>query len=138
MRSGRFDPHRIAILEEKPAAPIVAGAGNTVQLTSFDIHEIRLSAKVMQTALMVLSEIYYPAGWKAYVDGRETKIYKTNYILRSVQLPPGEHEIVFKFAPASYRLGAWISVTTLLLLLGLLAVQLFLRREKLWRRARTA
>ncbi len=138
MRSGLFDPHRTAILEEKPAAAIVAGAGNTVRMTSFDIHEIRLSAKVLQPALMVLSEIYYPAGWKAYVDGRETKIYKTNYILRSIQLSPGEHEIVFKFAPSSYRLGVWISVLTLLLLLGLLAVQPFLRREKLWRKTRTA
>lgn len=138
MRSGRFDPHRIAILEETPAAPVVAGAGNTVQMSSFDIHEIRLSAKVLQPALMVLSEIYYPAGWKAYVDGRETKIYKTNYILRSIHLPPGEHEIVFKFAPSSYRLGVWISVLTLLLLLVLLAVQLFLRRERLWRKTRTA
>jgi len=120
IESGKFDPARIAILEEPPEFAIQPNAGNRVELLSWDIHTIKLKADVAAPALLVLSEIYYPAGWKAYVDGKLTKIYKTNYILRSIFLKPGSHEIEFKFAPASFKIGLLISsITFLLLIVGL-------------------
>jgi uncharacterized membrane protein YfhO len=73
--------------------------------------------------LLVLSEIYYPAGWNAMIDGAETEIYRTNSILRSVVVPAGDHEVVFSFDPPIYHLGysvsngAW-ALTGLLILVG--------------------
>ncbi len=122
IKSGKFDPATTAILEEMPDIKIQPSAENDVQVTARDIHSIKLQASVAAPALMVLSEIYYPAGWNAYVDGQPTKIYKTNYILRSIFLPPGEHAIEFRFAPASFTLGLWISVFTFLALIGALVV----------------
>ena len=75
---------------------------------------------------MVLSEVYYPAGWKAFVDGQETKIYKTNYILRSILLEPGKHKIEFVFKPKSFMLGVWITVSVFAVLVLLLLLGLFL------------
>jgi len=71
----------------------------------------------------VFSEIYYPAGWTAYIDGNETEIYKTDYLLRSIVVPPGHHKVEFKFHPASYYTGKNISiaansVVVLILLIG--------------------
>ncbi len=136
MKSGRFDPHRSAILEEKAALAVVPNAGNSATVTSYDIHEIHLETKVNQAGLLVLSEIFYPAGWQVFVDGRESKIYKTNYILRSVFLQPGQHKVVFKFQPASYSLGVWISRITLLALVVLLAIPVWQKRKTLfkWKR----
>lgn len=120
MKSGRFDPRRVAILEEKAPFAVQPAGANAVTISEYDIHSIRLSANVKNASFLVLSEIYYPSGWKAFVDGRETKIFKTNYILRGLFLQPGDHQIVLKFDPSSYRLGMWISGITLLGLLGLL------------------
>jgi len=53
----------------------------------------------------VFSEVYYDKGWKAFVDGREQPIIKTNYALRGLSLAPGKHEIEFRFIPSSYYSG---------------------------------
>ncbi len=120
MGSGRFDPARTAILEEKPDFEIFPSEGNQVEITHYDLHDIKMRASVKSPTLLVLSEVYYPAGWKAYVDGRETRIYKTNYILRSIFLPAGDHDIVFVFRPASFKIGLLTSIVTLIVLIGLL------------------
>ncbi|MDW7679212.1 MAG: YfhO family protein, partial [bacterium] len=113
LKSGKFNPAKTALLEEQPPFEIQpAPDNNAVQLTSYDIHHIALKATVAAPALMVLSEVYYPAGWKALVNGKETKIYKTNHILRSIFLEPGEHDIEFVFKPMSFKLGLIISLLT--------------------------
>ena len=55
-----------------------------------------------QGGLAVFSEIYYPEGWTATIDGKEAEILRVNYLLRGLEIPQGSHEIVFTFAPASY------------------------------------
>lgn len=84
--------------------------------------KISISAFVDKPGFMVLSETYYPHGWKAYVDGQETEIYKTNYILRGIQVPAGQHTIEFRFEPAEYTAGIWASTISFFGVIGLLVV----------------
>ena len=121
MRTADFDPRKLAIIEQDPPFSVFAADSNSVNVTDFKVHSIKLKASAKKNALLVLSEVYYPAGWKAYDNGVETKIFKTNYLLRSIFLEPGEHEIEFRFEPASFKLGLWISLATLALLLLVLA-----------------
>jgi hypothetical protein len=130
MKSGRFDPRRVAVIEENPPFAIAPAGANTAEIVKYDIHEIAISAWIQTPTILVLSEIYYPAGWKAYVDNKESRIYKTNYLLRGVFLQPGDHQVVFRFDPASYRTGEWISGITLLLLLSLLGYSLWVYYQK--------
>jgi len=55
-----------------------------------------------------VSDTYYP-GWKAYVDGKETKIYRANYLFRAVPLTKGKHLVKFVYDPWTFKLGLIIS-----------------------------
>lgn len=130
MQSSAFIPHEIAVLEENPPFNIEASDSNQVQITKYDLHQISLAANVVKPAHLILSEVYYPAGWKAFVDGQETKIYKTDYLLRSIFLTPGRHQIEFRFEPRMFRLGLWLSVgilAGLLLIISGYGVRCYLR-----------
>jgi hypothetical protein len=133
LNSNDWDPKQTAILEKEPATKPGRSQGTTVTNIKFASSDITLSATTPAPALLVLSEIYYPAGWKAYIDGVETEIYKTNYILRSVIVPAGTHQVEWKFEPSSFQYGMIISrsawgLTGILVLIGL--VQLPVVREK--------
>jgi uncharacterized membrane protein YfhO len=118
-----FNPAKSAIVEkniEEIYAPIQA----EVNLIEFDLHKLKFAVKTDTTSFLTVSEIYYPAGWKAYLDGMETEIYATNYILRGVVIPKGEHVLEMKFESAVYTLSLKFSligliITVLLILVGL-------------------
>lgn len=108
LNSSAFDPARTAILHQPLPAPIFPPDSTArIEMTSYASRKIVLSTVTSAPALLVLSEVYYPAGWTARIDGVETEILRTNFALRSIIVPGGKHEIVFEFAPSVYRDG-WI------------------------------
>lgn len=111
-RDKGFRPERVAILEEPPPFSIGPAKGNKVRFVHYDLHDIRLETQVVRPALLVLGEIYYPAGWKAYVDEEPVHIYKVNYLLRGVFLQPGSHQVVFRFQPRAFRIGLALTMFT--------------------------
>lgn len=78
--------------------------------------------------LGVFSEIHYPVGWKATIDGQETPIHRVDYTLRALEIPAGKHTIEFTFQPGAYVVGNKVtmsaSVLLLLVVLGVLFVEL--------------
>jgi uncharacterized membrane protein YfhO len=109
INSASFDPGRTAILEGVAGIQVGSPDSATVEITEYRSRHIAMKAYTSAPALMVLSEVYYPAGWKAFIDGSETEIYKTNSILRSVVVPAGAHEVVFSFDPPMYTAGYLIT-----------------------------
>ena len=73
-------------------------------------------------ALAVFSEIFYPKGWTATIDGKATEILRANYVLRALKIPDGQHEIVFTFKPKVYSIGntlMLISSSIILIVFGI-------------------
>lgn len=99
----------------KVAAPGVAD----IRLTSYRPDHLVYEYSTPTDAFAVFSEIWYPHGWKAYVEGTEIPIVRANYVLRALQLPRGNHTVEFRFEPRSYHLGETISlVASIVLVLG--------------------
>jgi uncharacterized membrane protein YfhO len=81
----------------------------------------------------VFSEIFYEKGWKAFIDGKETPIIRTNYVLRGLAIPAGQHQIKFEFRPASYHTGELMSLIASILIwlaLFMAAFQLYRTNRK--------
>ena len=74
----------------------------------------------------VFSEIYYPKGWNAYVDGTQVDHYKTNYVLRGMVVLAGKHEIQFVFEPGSFKTGNQLSFASSILILLILIGSLYM------------
>ncbi len=127
-----FDPAKSAIVEksiEEIYAPILAEAN----LIEFDLHKLKFTVKTDTASFLTVSEIYYPAGWKAYLDGKETEIYVANYILRGVVIPKGEHVLEMKFEPAVYTLSLTFSLIGLIITVLLIFVGLYFYIRKNYR-----
>lgn len=129
-----FDPAHIAYVEE-PIAGIAAPDSAWVKQTKSEMHTLEYELYTDKDALLVSSEVYYPAGWKAYLDGKEIPIYVANHALRSFKIPAGSHKLELSFKPESYSKSVKLSLagilgTTLILIAGL-ALQLSRKRKSL-------
>lgn len=118
MLQKEFDPLNLVVFE-KNDAPLnffTPGQGpssrETCKITRYQNNEIKLIANLDAPGFLVMSEINYP-GWQVYVDGKRENIFTGNYLFRTVPLLKGPHEIHFVFSPLSFKLGAFISVSTL-------------------------
>lgn len=79
----------------------------------------------------VLSEIYYPAGWNVFVDGNKEEYVKTNYLLRGMYIPAGDHQIEFRFEPTTYTTGRTITIiANIIVFIALLAALVFYIRRR--------
>jgi hypothetical protein len=132
MKDGTFNPRSVAIIEETPPFQISPSDSNRVKIVHYSPHNIVLSAEINKPTILILSEIYYPSGWKAVVDGIGTKIFKTNYILRSIFLSPGKHHIEFTFTPMFFVIGLLMSITTFVGLVGVLISNAWKKRKELF------
>jgi len=109
-----FNPKDTAIVEQKDKNSALTGISfdstATIQLVNNKNDEVNYTSNSSQKQLAVFSEVYYKLGWKAYIDNVETPIYKANYVLRSLVVPAGKHDIRFEFKPTSVNAAQKASI----------------------------
>jgi hypothetical protein len=109
-----FDPSTTALVEDYHGDTTL-DAGQVVNADYSKASSVTLSVTTGEKAFFLLADTWYP-GWRAYVDGRQTAIYKTNAVSRGILVEgAGQHAIVFRFVPTSLYVG--LSITTVALAL---------------------
>ncbi len=130
-KSLTFDPTVTAFVEPGDAAQLPAellsqsagiespavSAQDDPRILKRTSQSLSLTTESAKPSLLVLSEPFAP-GWHAQVDGREAEILRVNYLLRGVILSPGQHHIELWYWPRTLTVGAAISLTTAVLLFG--------------------
>jgi len=114
-----FDPSQTALIEA-PLALNSPDADSKASATIASLSATRLEVRTKSTraGFLVTSDAFYP-GWRARIDGREVPLYRADYAIRGVPVPPGEHTVRFDYRPRSFYLGAGISLISMLLLIVL-------------------
>jgi hypothetical protein len=120
--SNEFNPGQQVLLERDPpvtqSAAKNTGGRSSAEVLAYSPHRVVVRAHLAEDGFLVLGDSYFP-GWKAFVNGMEVPIYQADYILRAVFLNEGENKVEFIYDPWSFKLGIWISLSTMLLLLGI-------------------
>jgi hypothetical protein len=132
MGSNEFDPLSKVLLDEDPGIKnpeTIEKVNYPVEFQVFEPDYIKMKVSPEQSCWLFLSEIYYP-GWQAFVDGKERKVYRANYMFRSIELKPGDNTVEFYFRPDSFRKGAAISVIAILMLTGFLLKDIMGRKKE--------
>jgi hypothetical protein len=131
-----FNPKDTAVIEQKDLAGIqidkIKDSLSSIVLLNNNNDIVRYQSTAKTTNFAVFSEVFYDAGWIATIDGKETPIIQTNYVLRGLVIPSGKHEIVFSFKPASFYTGnkAAIGSSVIIWLLLIAAIGSGLRKNK--------
>jgi hypothetical protein len=105
-------------------------AEGKIDLRSYKPNDLVYETESKSKEFAVFSEIYYPKGWNAYIDGTLTPYACVDYLLRGMEIPAGKHKVEFKFEPAIYKTGNIISIIGSILVLLSVAGAIYLSRKK--------
>ena len=114
-----FDLRNVAVVADSldlpSATDMPAGRADIVDYreTSITIH-----ASARQPGLLVLGDQFHP-GWKVSLDGQPSLVVRANHVMRGVVVPPGDHQVVFEFAPESLRLGGYLCLAGAVMVVAL-------------------
>lgn len=132
LRDGSFDPRKTAWVESDVKGHVTPpDSATTLRITGKGNHNLAIETNNTNASFMVVSEIYYPE-WHCYLDGSEIPIYKTDFLLRGVVVPAGEHIVEFRFESPSFEHGQTISMASngAALLIGFAGLFMDRRRKK--------
>ncbi len=93
----------------------------SINLTSYKPNHLTYRSGNPNKGIAVFSEMYYPHGWNAYIDGKAATYFKANYALRAMELPAGDHTVEFKFEPVLVAEGSKITLASSILFVLILA-----------------
>lgn len=131
----KFDSKNVAIVNTKEFTiqnkNFVKDASAVITLDAYKPNHLTYTSTNANAGLAVFSEMYYAKGWKAYVDGKETPIYRADYVLRAIEIPAGKHQLEFKFEPQVVQTGSLIALVSSIGMLLLLVGGIYIERKKI-------
>ncbi len=134
-----IDPSKEVVIERKfqdqlSGVTLMNDSSAKIALTAYSPNKMTYHYQGNGNQLAVFSAIYYPKGWNAYIDGKIVPHFQADYVLRSILLPRGNYDLVFRFEPTSFLIGQkisfWSSLILLLLIAGLITKKYLIGEKK--------
>lgn len=130
-----FNPATTAIVDQRFKDQLngfsyTEDSAATIVLTKYEPDHLTYSSKASSEQLAVFSEIHYDKGWNAYIDGTLLPYFRTNYVLRGMRIPAGQHTIEWKFEPQIVKTGERIALAGSSLLLICFIAFIWIDRKK--------
>ncbi|MBI1769165.1 MAG: YfhO family protein [Bacteroidetes bacterium] len=123
-KTGEVNTKNVAVVDDSKFQIPHSKFDSTAQIkiAEFTPKYLKYESQSSADGLAVFSEIYYPKGWHAFIDGKEVKIMRADYVLRALSIPAGKHVVEFKFEPKPYVIGNKVTLASnwavLLIVLG--------------------
>ena len=119
-----------AVIQDKALSSLAAktdySANGEIKLVSYKPDELVYVSNSSENQFAIFSEIYYPKGWNAYLDGKLVDHAAVNYVLRGLPIPAGKHKVEFKFEPNTYASGNQIALIGSIVLLLAVGIGVYL------------
>ena len=109
MFNNNFDLRNSVVLAKNPQVSSVPGFKREALISQYTPNQVVIKTHSNAKSLLFLSDSYY-AGWKAYVDNKESEIYLADYAFRAVVVPGGDHIVTFVYNPLSFKVGILIAI----------------------------
>jgi hypothetical protein len=127
LASAEFNPDKTVLVGKSiVASSDTNNTSGTVEILSYTPKRLTLRAQSQASSVLLLNDKYDP-GWKAFVDGKGTEVFKCNFLMQGLLLPAGTHEIEMRFEPPVK--GLYVSLFALLIGLALSGILIFTRRS---------
>lgn len=105
-----FNPRDVAFVEQDAPAVSAPDSLASVALVGAGIHHLDFVVNSSGDNFLFVSEIFYDKGWKCFIDGEETTIYKTNYAFRGVVVPKGVRKVRFVYESRAFNIGRVLAI----------------------------
>jgi len=115
------DLRKVTVLEDDPKIKFSNSDNNIVKITKYTSNKVEIKGKGEKGGILFLSDNYYP-GWKVYIDGKISRVYRANYSFRAVVFPSGQHTVTFSYESLTLKLGFAVTFIG-----GLILIVVFLK-----------
>jgi hypothetical protein len=137
MAGNEFDHHKTIVIESDKKdfnLPVINDSilpKSEVKIINYDLNSITVEVETAENGFLFLSEVYYPA-WKAYIDGKNTELFRADYCERGVYVEKGKHTILFNYESDTFKTGLTITFPMLILwLIGTIFFSfMYIRKKK--------
>lgn len=121
IKNNEFDPKNVAFVDDSSLKVDKPDSTVYSNITDYKDQLIKADVNASGNNFLFLGDTYLPAGWKAYIDGNKTKVYKANHDFMGIVVPKGKHVVEFRYAPESFYISKYmVLILSSVTLLGLI------------------
>lgn len=128
-----FEPNKEAFMLESELgakSPKKYTAEGSIKMTQYNPDHMKYLSESKAPQMAIFSEVFYPEGWKAYIDNKEVPIKKADYLLRAIEVPAGKHKIEFVFDLPKLKMATAMNYALSILLLVCFGLYFWKRKGK--------